>query len=43
MSLLQGKEAVLLELSLRVSDLRRLFQGEQMGDQQRSDLDLSRL
>jgi hypothetical protein len=41
MPLLPEGATVLLELSLRFSDLRRLFRGEQVGDEQRPDLDMS--
>lgn len=41
MPLLQEGAAVLLELPLWLSDLRGLFQREQVGDEQRADLDLS--
>jgi len=41
--LLPEEIAFLLELPLRLSDLRRLFQGQYVGDQQRPDLGLSGL
>ncbi len=43
MQLLSEKTPLLLELSLRLSDLRHLFQGKQVGDDQRPHLDLSGL
>jgi hypothetical protein len=41
MPLLRRETAFLLELSVRLSDLRSLFSGESLGDQQRTYLDLS--
>lgn len=43
MSLLPEGFAILLELPLRLPDLRCVFPGESLGNQQRADLGLSRL
>ncbi|WP_306793032.1 hypothetical protein [Desulfopila inferna] len=43
MSLLQGAESLLLELSLWISDLRRMLQRESLGNKQWSYLDMSGL